>query len=69
MKASDHLRIIQVSDGAGQSACKRDEILAYTAHSGDWRLARSWLLQELGRHPAHDSRDLSDIDSRSSSFT
>jgi hypothetical protein len=45
MKASDHLRIILFSDGAGQRACKRDEILADTAHSRDWRLARSWLFR------------------------
>jgi len=38
-------------------------------HRCPTRLARSWLLQELGRAPAHDSRDLSEIDSRSSSFT
>ena len=31
MKASDYLRIVLFYDGAGQGACKRDGILAYTA--------------------------------------
>jgi hypothetical protein len=52
MKASDYLRVILFYDGAGQGACKRDGILAYTAPGSRVIIsvaARSFELRSVNR--------------------